>query len=540
MDLLDDKISEIEDYLAKVNSNMNPSQKESNDHKQSYIIKLNKLKFLKARIPNCISNCETLEQIEKLAIAKLNLNAVSYFISGANSEITLNRNKDFFQRILIKPRILNFKNTQDKNKNKNNFNYNNDNNLIITRNKHSEKSENKMNNINFHIHSHKNQINLNTKILGNDISLPVGFSPSALHKLAYEDGEISSAKAAYNSQSIFILSSRASSTIEEVAKANKTGLRWFQLYAMKNVGSNIEMIREAEKHGFSALVLTVDAPTIGYRDRDFQIKFKKPDHIHYAVEKHLLDSQKQTNKEREEDEKLLQVYSINKINENSNAKEDKHKDMDKDNYSNNKIQKIHINNTNAKEQSIEKNNAGLNYSSNNNNNFNYYKNSTDSSLDWSIIDWLRSKTKMPIILKGITNISDAVKAAQFEVNGIIISNHGGRQLDTNPSTIEVLEAIKNELEIFYGKNQNKKKIELYIDSGFRKGSDIFKALAYGAKAVFIGRPVVWGLAAGGENGVNKVLEILKHELELSMRIAGCSDISEINEDCVYNCFHAKF
>jgi len=482
--ILNKKISELESII-KIQNNDNYKNNKKFD---IYYNKYQQLKFIKSQIPDCFSKCETLDQIEKLALAKLNLNAISYFISGSNSEITLNRNIDFFRKILIKPKYIK--------KQKNSF---------------------------------YNMINISTKVFGKEINFPIGFSPSALHKLATEEGEISSAKSAHKNKTIFILSSRASVTIEEVAQANKDGIRWFQLYVMKNGENNIKIIKEAEKHGFSGLVLTVDAPTIGYRDRDFQIKFKKPDNIHYAIEKNLLDM-----KLREDMDKSIQI--------NKSTKDSIKKICNKSDLENDKNSGI-LNNSIIDGKIIDSNNfiiQNLQEQSNNANNFNYYKNSTDSSLDWNIIDWLRRYTSMPIILKGITNVSDAIRAAESNVEGIIISNHGGRQLDTSPSTIEVLEVIKNELEKYYIKFPHKKKMELFIDSGFRKGIDIFKALAYGAKVVFLGRPIVWGLAAGGELGVDKVLDILKNELEESMKISGCLEISDINEDCVYNTFHAKY
>ncbi|KAH7846176.1 hypothetical protein Vadar_010801 [Vaccinium darrowii] len=142
----------------------------------------------------------------------------------------------------------------------------------------------------------------------------------------------------------------------------------------------------------------------------------------------------------------------------------------------------------------------------------------DSSLSWKDIEWLRSITSLPILLKGVLTPEDAIKATEVGVDGIIVSNHGARQLDYSPATITVLE----EVVVAVGG-----KIPVFIDGGIRRGTDIFKALALGAKAVMIGRPVLYGLAAKGEQGVRQVMEMLKNELELTMALSGCPTLKDI-------------
>ncbi|XP_069744493.1 2-Hydroxyacid oxidase 2 isoform X2 [Narcine bancroftii] len=150
-------------------------------------------------------------------------------------------------------------------------------------------------------------------------------------------------------------------------------------------------------------------------------------------------------------------------------------------------------------------------------------NSLDSSISWKDIYWLRSLTQLPIILKGILTKEDAELAVEHGVQGIIVSNHGGRQLDGGPATIDALPEI---VETVQGR------IEVYLDGGIRTGSDVLKALALGAKCVFIGRPVVWGLAYKGEEGVKEILQILSDEFRLSMALSGCRNISEINRSLI--------
>ncbi|XP_040278732.1 hydroxyacid oxidase 2 isoform X1 [Bufo bufo] len=150
-------------------------------------------------------------------------------------------------------------------------------------------------------------------------------------------------------------------------------------------------------------------------------------------------------------------------------------------------------------------------------------NTLDPSISWKDIHWLRSLTRLPIIIKGILTKEDAELAVKHGVQGIIVSNHGGRQLDGELATIDALSEV---VEAVQGRT------EVYIDGGIRTGSDVLKALALGAKCVFIGRPIVWGLAYKGEEGVRGVLQILTDEFRLSMALSGCRNISEINRNLV--------
>ncbi|XP_077987824.1 2-Hydroxyacid oxidase 2-like [Glandiceps talaboti] len=155
----------------------------------------------------------------------------------------------------------------------------------------------------------------------------------------------------------------------------------------------------------------------------------------------------------------------------------------------------------------------------------------DPSATWEYIDWLRSLTRLPIILKGILTAEDAILAVQHGANAVMVSNHGGRALDSSPATIqalpEVVRAVGN-------------KTEVYVDGGIRTGNDVFKALALGAKAVFVGRPSLYGLAHSGQDGVKHILEILKEELHQTMGFAGCCTLSDITPSyVVHESFYAK-
>jgi 4-hydroxymandelate oxidase len=151
----------------------------------------------------------------------------------------------------------------------------------------------------------------------------------------------------------------------------------------------------------------------------------------------------------------------------------------------------------------------------------------EPSLSWSDIEWIRSITKMPIILKGILRPDDALLALNHGVSGIIVSNHGGRQLDTAVTPIEALPSIAKAIN---------KKMDIYIDSGIRRGVDILKALALGASAVLVGRPILWGLANDGASGVYNIISLLQEELKLTMALCGAKNISEISPALIFNEF----
>ncbi|XP_056286473.1 hydroxyacid oxidase 2 [Pseudoliparis swirei] len=150
-------------------------------------------------------------------------------------------------------------------------------------------------------------------------------------------------------------------------------------------------------------------------------------------------------------------------------------------------------------------------------------NTLDPSISWKDIHWLQSITQLPIIIKGILTKEDAELAVEHGVQGIIVSNHGGRQLDGGPATIDALTEIVDAVQ---------GRMEVYLDGGIRTGSDVLKALALGAKCVFIGRPAVWGLAYKGEDGLREVLQILHDEFRLSMALSGCRNVAEINRNLI--------
>lgn len=147
----------------------------------------------------------------------------------------------------------------------------------------------------------------------------------------------------------------------------------------------------------------------------------------------------------------------------------------------------------------------------------------DPSLTWDMVGWLRSITSLPVVLKGIVRADDAVRAVEHGAAGIMVSNHGGRQLDAAPATLDVLPRIADAVA---------GRVEVFVDGGVRRGTDVLKALALGARAVFIGRPILWGLAAGGREGASAVLRVVRREVDLAMALCGCPSVASVTRDLV--------
>jgi 4-hydroxymandelate oxidase len=255
-----------------------------------------------------------------------------------------------------------------------------------------------------------------------------------------------------------VLSTLSTSTVEDVVAA-ASGPVWFQLYVYKDRKATEGLVRRAEEAGCRALVLTVDAPLIGRRERDVRNRFGLPPGLAVA--------------------NLLPVgYG-----------------------------------------DLPKGSTGSGLAA-------YVSSLLDASLNWRDLEWLRSITELPLLIKGIVRPDDALRAAEAGVAGVVVSNHGARQLDTAPATLDVLPEIVEALAA-HGHT-----VEVLMDGGIRRGTDVLKAIALGARAVLLGRPVLWGLAAGGEAGVGKVLSLLRDELDLAMALAGAPTVREITRDLV--------
>ncbi|GCC33195.1 2-Hydroxyacid oxidase 1 isoform X1 [Chiloscyllium punctatum] len=301
------------------------------------------------------------------------------------------------------------------------------------------------------------KVDLSVTVLGQRINMPICVSATAMQRMAHPEGEVATVKACGRLGTGMMLSTWATSSIEEVAEAVPSATRWLQLYIYKDRELTKSLVRRAEKAGYCGVFLTVDTPYLGKRLADVRNKFKLPPHLRMANFETL---DLAFSKKDYGDDSGLAVYTADAI---------------------------------------------------------------DPSIKWEDIDWLRELTKLPIVLKGILRADDAREAAKHGIDGILVSNHGARQLDCVPATIDVLAEITDAVG---------GKVEVFLDGGVRKGSDVLKALALGAKAVFVGRPILWGLAYQGEEGVCDVLQMLKDEFKLALALAGCRSVKEIDKSLV--------
>jgi 4-hydroxymandelate oxidase len=290
---------------------------------------------------------------------------------------------------------------------------------------------------------------MSTTVLGRPISMPICVAPTAFHKLACQGGEIATAGAAQKAGTLFILSSLSNTPMEEVFAAAGSP-RWFQLYIYKDRGITGELVQRAEAAGAEAIVLTVDAPGLGTRERDSRNNFRLP--------------------------VGLSVANLAPLGKG---------DM----------------------PAVE--GSGLAA---------YVRDNFKSDLGFEDLDWLCGCTRLPVVVKGICRGDDARRSVEHGAKAIVVSNHGGRQLDTAPATCEVLPDVVDAV----GDG-----CEVYVDGGIRRGSDVVKAIALGARAVLVGRPILWGLTVNAEQGATDILEILRRELDEAMLLCGCTRLRDI-------------
>jgi 4-hydroxymandelate oxidase len=351
-----------------------------------------------------------LDDYERLAREQLPQMVFDYYFGGAGDELTVRENRRSWQQIRLRPRVLVDVATRD----------------------------------------------LNTTVLGQQVSLPVLTAPCAFNALAHADGECAVARAATAAGIIQVVSTAGTYSLEEVAAAAPTGARWFQLYCYRDRDVTHSLVERAVAAGYRALCLTVDAPLVGRRERDTRNRFGLPPGMTWKnLERVGLDRMEA----RDEGSALVQ----------------------------------------------------------------YISEIWDASLTWEAIEWLRGLSSLPLVIKGILTADDAQRAVDHGASAIVVSNHGGRQLDGTVTTCEALEEIADAIG---------SQAEILVDGGIRRGGDILRALALGARAVLVGRPYLWALAVGGQNGVEHLLELLRDELDLDMALSGRPTIASIDRTLI--------
>ena len=352
----------------------------------------------------------TLGDHEALARTRLDEQAWAYFSGGAADEVTLRANRSAWDGLRLWPRVLQ-----------------------PLAGGHTR-----------------------IELLGRTLAHPLLVAPLAYQRMAHPDGEMAMAHAAASQGAGLVLSTQASMPLETVAQAfgtyDERGPLWFQLYLQHDRAFTRELVQRAEAAGYEALVLTVDAPVSGARDRERRAGFKLP----------------------------AGVSAVNLAQLAAPA---------------------------------ARPGASL------------FDSLPAHAPTWDDVQWLQENTRLPVLLKGVLHPQDARQAANLQVAALIVSNHGGRTLDTAPATADVLPRIAQALA---------GDLPLLVDGGIRRGTDVLKAIALGARAVLVGRPCVYGLANAGAVGVAHVLRLLRDELEIAMALCGCATLDQVSEDLFFD------
>lgn len=312
------------------------------------------------------------------------------------------------------------------------------------------------------------KIDLSTSVLGQRIDLPIVLAPCGLVRLLHGDGEVAAARAAHRAGTLHVLSTMGSTSIEDLARSAE-GPLWYQVYVWRDRGLLRGFLERAREHGYRGLCLTVDSPVVGHRERDLRANTDPPQ----LNARTLLDACRHPSWALD----LLRGPPLGLPNVLPGVK------------------------GNLGRMGRR---AALNY---------------DPTLSWSDLEWMVREWNGPFAIKGIQSAADAARAVECGVGAVIVSNHGGRQLDHAPATLEVLPEV---VEAVAGR------AEVLVDSGVRRGSDVVKALALGARACLVGRAYLYGLAAGGEAGVDRALALLRAEIERVLALVGCDSPADLD------------
>ena len=355
--------------------------------------------------PNPFAGIASVMDFEPRARERMTRNAWEYINGGAGDEISLRWNREAYDKIRLRTRVL----------------------VDVSK------------------------LDTKTRLFGQDLAYPILLAPTAYHKLVHPEGEAETARGAGAGGSTMVVSSFANTAIEEIAKVAKEPL-WFQLYVQPDRGFTKSMVERAEAAGCRAICVTVDTPLAGARNREERAGFALPPGLELP---HLKGLTRSAHPPREGE-----IFSA----------------------------------------------------------------ILDPTLTWKDIEWLKSFAKVPVLLKGVQSADDADQAAKAGVSGIIVSNHGARNLDTVPATIDSLPGVVQKVA---------GRMPVLVDGGIRRGTDVLKALASGASAVLIGRPYLYALGVAGAPGVARALSILRKEFEIAMALTGRRSIAEIDRSVIW-------
>jgi len=332
------------------------------------------------------------------------------------------------------------------------------------------------------------------ELFGHKLATPFLLSPIGVLELVHEEGDIATAKAAAELGIPYIFSNQASYSMEACAEVMGHSPRWFQLYWSKSNELVASFVQRAERCGCSAIVVTLDTTLLGWRPRDLDLgylPFLEGKGIAQYTSDPVFQKMLDEPDDSPEEEQRLNLHAIQGLITMVNKYPGK-----------GFFKKLK---SGRPLKAVRK----------------FVATYSNPCTTWEDLKFLRAQTKLPVVLKGILHPDDARKALDAGMNGIFVSNHGGRQVDGSIASIEALPEI---IKVVDGK------VPVLLDSGIRGGADVFKALALGATAVCIGRPYVYGLAIAGQQGVSEVLRTFITEFELTMGLAGCKSIAEISRE----------
>ncbi len=319
-------------------------------------------------------------------------------------------------------------------------------------------------------------VDLSTTVLGAPVSMPVLLAPTGMTRLFHHDGETAAARAAHRAGVVYTLSSLSTVSIEDLAEASD-GPRWFQIYVWKDRELVREFFDRCRAAGYDALMLTVDMPVLGQRERDLRNGMTIPPSL---TLRSAFDAA------------LHPSWWWNFLTK----------------------PRIGFANVAGKGDAGRGDLTAL---------WTYINTQFDPSVTWRDLEWMIGEWNGPFAVKGILDPEDAARAASLGAQGIVVSNHGGRQLDHAPAALDALPAV---VEAVAGR------AEVILDGGVRRGADVAKALALGARACAIGRAYLYGIGAGGEQGVDRALELLRTELRRALALLGCASVSDLGAEHV--------